>query len=287
MFSRGIGGRERWSFRGAVDKQTEPRASGDLSAASRQANVKTETAFRIMEQAGTVDKAVQVLWALCRAQGGVSLGALSGELSLPKPTVHRLLSTLQSHDLVEQRKDGHYALGVGLLRLGLGAQAGDPFVRAARPELECAARELGETFFLVAARGGKLVVLEKVEGTGMLRAAPEVGGEVPVPTTATGRLFLALAPELLSPSAQPTRSLRAAVARARARGFDLNQGEWIFGLTVVAAPVHTGRRMFGTVACAGADSQLRGERLQQAIDRTKQAAARIMRALSVEGGEER
>ncbi len=34
--------------------------------------------------------------------------------------------------------------------------------------------------FLIGARAGKLVVLDKVEGTGFLRAAPSVGTEVPI-----------------------------------------------------------------------------------------------------------
>ena len=37
----------------------------------------------------------------------------------------------------------------------------------------------------------------KVEGTGMLRVAPDVGAEVPVDVTASGRLYLGFAPELL------------------------------------------------------------------------------------------
>lgn len=238
-----------------------------------------------MEHAGTVDKALQILWALSRARGSASLSALAAELSLPKPTLHRLLGSLAAHELVEQHADGRYALGVGLLRLGLGAQAADPLVRAARPALEQAARDFGETFFVVGARGGKLVVLDKVEGTGVLRAAPSVGSEVPVGSTASGRLYLGLEPDLLAVPVETQRKLRQAAARAVARGFDLNQGEWITGLTVVAAPVRANGRMFGTVACAGADSQLRAERLDQAVQWTKQVATRVTRALSMEASE--
>ena len=233
-----------------------------------------------MEQSGTVDKALQLLWALSRACGSASLSELASELRLPKPTAHRLLATLCRHELVEQRADARYALGVGLLRLGLGLQASDPFARAARGHLELAAREFGETFFLVAAKGGRLVVLEKAEGTGVLRAAPSVGSEVPVVSTASGRLFLGLSPELLGPQHEVSPTLRQGIARAVARGFDLNQGEWIAGLTVVAAPVVSEGRLFGTVACAGADSQLQGDRMEQAVQWTKQVALRVSRALA-------
>ena len=238
-----------------------------------------------MERSGTVDKAVRVLLTLQQKGEPVALAELAASTSLPKATLHRLLVSLLDHDLVEQDKDARYALGIGLVRLGLGALTVDPFVRLARPELERAARAFGETFFVVAARAGRLVVLEKVEGTGVLRAAPSVGAEVPVELTASGRLFLGLAPELL---AEPARALsrvtKRAIDRAVSRGYDLNEGEWIDGLFVVAAPVVALNRLFGTVACAGVVTQLAGERREEAIRRTRKVAERIAR--SIEGRKE-
>jgi IclR family transcriptional regulator, acetate operon repressor len=231
-----------------------------------------------MERSGTVDKAVRVLSALQRAGGPVALAELAATTGLPKPTLHRLLASLVHHDLVEQDGEARYGLGVGLVRLGLGALTVDPFVRVARAELERAVRAFGETFFLVAARAGRLVVLDKVEGTGMLRAAPNVGTEVPVELTASGRLYAGLAPELLAESTRQKVDKRA-VERALKRGYDLNEGEWIDALFVVAAPVVALGRMFGTVACAGVERQLAGERRDEAIRRTRKLAERITRAI--------
>lgn len=232
-----------------------------------------------MEQSGTVDKAVRVLEALRHAQGAASLSALAATLDMPKPTLHRLLASLCAHDLVEQHDDGRYALGVGLVRLGLSALSVDPFVRVARVELEREAHLFGETFFLVGARAGRLFVLDKVEGTGLLRAAPSVGTEVPVDVTASGRLYLGLAPTLLRETADTRRVSKRAVDKAVAQGWDMNQGEWISGLTVVASPVFALSRMFGTVACAGAASQLSGAKLDEAVRRIKRVSTRVVSAL--------
>jgi len=235
---------------------------------------------------GTVDKAIKTLVALSHSAGPVSLAGLASTLGLPKPTLHRLLASLAAHDLVEQDGEGRYALGVGLVRLGLGALALDPFVRVARSELERAVRAFNETFFLVGARAGRLVVLDKVEGTGLLRAAPTVGTEVPVDLTASGRLFLGLAPGALSDGARAKRVSKRAIERAVERGYDLNEGEWIDGLLVIAAPVLVNGRLFGTVACAGAITQLGGERRDEAIQRTRKLAERITRALGARRREE-
>jgi len=181
--------------------------------------------------------------------------------------------------LVEQQADARYALGVGLVRLGLGALSLDPVVRACELELERAAHELGETFFLVKARGGRLVVLSKVEGTGMLRVAPDVGSEVPVEVTASGRLYMAFAPELLAGNPGVTRVSAAAVKRARSRGYDVNEAEWLPGLSVVAAPILSKGELLGCVTCAGPAVRLTAARLKIAISATCGVAERVSLSL--------
>jgi len=232
-----------------------------------------------MERSGTVDKALRVLEVLHQAQAPLTLAELSRALSIPKPTTHRLLASLQNAALVEQQDDGRYALGVGLVRLGLGALALEPVVRASQLELERAAHELGETFFLVKARGGRLVVLSKVEGRGMLRVAPDVGAEVPLEVTASGRLYMAYAPELLAGNPGLSRVSPASVKRARTRGYDVNEAEWLPGLTVVAAPILRGDELLGCVSCAGPAVRLNAARLKVAISATCGVAERVSRSL--------
>ena len=228
---------------------------------------------------GTVDKAVRVLSVLHQAKAPLALAELARALGIPKPTAHRLLASLLNASLVEQHADARYALGMGLVRLGLGALALDPIVRAAELELERAASELGETFFLVKARAGRLVVLSKVEGTGMLRVAPDVGAEVPVDVTASGRLYMGLAPELLAGNPSARRVSAALVKRAALRGYDVNEAEWLPGLTVIAAPILVHGELRGCVTCAGPEVRLRGAELKKAISATRGVAQRVSRSL--------
>ena len=58
--------------------------------------------------------------------------------------------------------------------------------------LEAEAHSLEETVFLVAARAGRIIVLDKAEGPGFLRAAPRVGAAVPGHAPAVGKPYLAL-----------------------------------------------------------------------------------------------
>jgi DNA-binding IclR family transcriptional regulator len=183
-----------------------------------------------------------------------------------------------------------------LVALGLGVLESEPIVVAARPVLEEGAQALGETFFLVAARAGRLVVLDKAEGTGFLRAAPRVGSSVPAHATAVGKLYLAFAPEQLDAErdlgAQAFTdrtlinhgALESEVEAVRKSGHAYNRDEWIPGLSVIAAPVWLGDRLMGAVALAAASTQLESLGAQVPAQRVAEAAERISARLDGTGG---
>jgi DNA-binding IclR family transcriptional regulator len=246
------------------------------------------------ESPGTIDKAVDVLFALHGAVRPQGVTALARSLGLPKSSTHRLLATLTRRGLVERAEAGRYRPGIGLVALGLGALEREPLCAAAAPVLESEARSLGETVFLVAARVGRLVVLDKAEGTGFLRAAPRVGAVVPAHATAVGKLYLGLAPEQLDPSEGPLarftprtlrseRALARAAGQARDAGYAENRDEWIDGLSVVAAPVFARGELRGAVAVAASTPRMAALG-REARDRARAAAQRI--GARLEGGGE-
>lgn len=225
--------------------------------------------------AATVEKALDVLFHLHDAGGSLGLTEIGRDLDLPKSSCHRLLASLMERDVVEQDERGRYRPGLGLLALGLGAQAREPVVRAARPVLEAEARALGETVFLVAERRQKLRVLDKCEGSGFLRAAPDVGDDVPFDVTAAGRLYRVHSRAEFASEAPLDPEDRLVVAR----GYATNRDAWIDGLSVLAVPIWQGtsggRRDFvATLALGAASSRFESigeaaiaERLLDAADR--------------------
>ncbi len=216
---------------------------------------------------GSIDKALDVLFALHGRDEACGVTELARHLDLPKSTAHRLLTALVRRSLVERDARGHYRLGFGLVSLGLGALDQEPLVHAAREPLAAEAARLGETVFVVAARGGVLRVLGKAEGTGVLRASPRIGSTVPLHATAVGKVYLVWAPTAVHAPVEPlarftARTVRslAALTRAlplvRARGFAVSDEEWIEGLAVVAAPVHGAAGLLGTIAIGTASPRL-------------------------------
>jgi DNA-binding IclR family transcriptional regulator len=161
----------------------------------------------------------------------------------------------------------------------------------ARPVLDEEARALGETVFLMAPRSAGMLVLDKAEGVGFLRAAPRLGELVPLHATAAGKLAFAFAPERFAlddvalevfteRTLRDREALRAEVERARKQGWAENHGEWIDGLSVVAAPVlldvaGSGRRLVAVLAAAAATPRLRELGVTRVARRIVDAARRI------------
>jgi DNA-binding IclR family transcriptional regulator len=239
-----------------------------------------------MEALTSVEKAVDVLFALHGAPASLGVTALGHELGLPKSSAHRLLATLTRRGLVERDASGRYQPGIALVALGLGALEREPLDALARPTLEQEADVLGETVFLVGARAGRLYVLDKAEGTGFLRAAPRVGEAVPVHATAVGKLFLAFAPALVELPAgalqrftprtlASRRTLERAVETTRAQGFAENRDEWLPGMSVVAAPILSRGEMRGAVVVAAPSARLEEIGREQTARRMRAAATRI------------
>ena len=238
----------------------------------------------------TIDKALDALFLLSERPRAVRLADLARELGMPRSSAHRILAPLVRRGLAEQDSDGRYRAGFALMALGLNVASREPLASAAKPVLESAAAELGETFFLVVARAGKLVVLEKAEGNGFLRAAPQLGAGVPVHVTAAGKLYLAYAPEQVefetmerytAASLRSRKALAAEVERVRAQGWATNIEEWQPGLAVAAAPILSHGRLHGTVALATVVARFTAIGLTTAIRRVVHAAEGI--ALRIEG----
>jgi DNA-binding IclR family transcriptional regulator len=249
---------------------------------------------KTLDSQGTVEKAVEVLFHLHGESGPRGVTDIGRALGLPKSSAHRLLTALGRRALVERDERGHYRPGIGLVALGLGALEGEPVVAAARPVLADAAAKLGETCFLVAARSERLIVLDKAEGTGFLRAAPTVGASVPVHATAVGKLFLAYDPAAVAAPTEPfeaftqytaidARRLGLEIERVRQAGYAESREEWTLGLSVLAAPIQFGERLVAAVAIAAPAQRYRELGTDRIAERTLAAAARIAARLEGTG----
>ncbi|MFC4119130.1 helix-turn-helix domain-containing protein [Nonomuraea zeae] len=143
------------------------------------------------ESAQTLERGLRLLRLLADGKNGRTPTELSAELSLSRPVVYRLLTTLMNEGFVRRDAEGRVHLGFGVLVL---AQAVQPLLRAAAvPTLRRLAEDVGATAHLTVAEGddGLAVAVVEPSWTNMHVAYRE-GARHPLVKGAAGRAILAL-----------------------------------------------------------------------------------------------
>lgn len=201
----------------------------------------------------SVAKAMELLQLLNTAGEPMSLTVLSARSGLPKSTVFGLLTTMRDYDVVSQRSDGKYALGLRLFEYGCRVSSSWNGSAVARPYMEHLAAAVNASAMLSICENGHVVTLDQVEGHGDLRIVSRLGAPLPIHCTSQGKVFLAHMPEseaagLLSRAAltpftphtvTDARALLASLPRIRADGYAVENGEYQIGLRSISAPVYT------------------------------------------------
>ena len=119
----------------------------------------------------SVDRALCILGILARL-GHAGVTEIAAELGVHKSTAFRLVTTLETHELVEQTEDrGKYRLGMGLVRLAGASTARLDVVQEARPVCRRLASECGETVNVAVLSDRSALYLDQVAGASALPVA--------------------------------------------------------------------------------------------------------------------
>ncbi|MDQ7850441.1 MAG: IclR family transcriptional regulator [Armatimonadota bacterium] len=242
----------------------------------------------------SLNRAFTLLMALGQASRPLSVAELIVRTGLPRPTVYRLVHTLELNGAVVA-SDGRYAIGPRVLWLA-GRRLGQIELRAAgRPHLVELARRTGETAHLAVLEQGQVVYIDKVESGGPLRMASTVGAIMPAHCTALGKSMLAFLPpaqlqEVLRTHGLPRRTantitdparLLAELAAVRARGYAIDNVENEEGIRCVGAPImdHRGQ-VAGAISVSGSVATITLERARRELSPlVREAAQHISRTL--------
>lgn len=213
----------------------------------------------------SLDRGIALLHLLAEAgQDGRRLAEIQRETGLSKPTVHRLLSTLKRHALVEQADNSkRYCLGPEIAVLGWSATRRLYDLKDVCDEdMAALATGTGDTSFLVVRSGYETICIDRQTGAYPVKAfTVDVGARRPIGIGATGIALLAAmttaqADEALvamEPAfAQYPASLpkvRAAISAARRSGYALSDGTVLKGVRGLAMNIRNARGK--TVASMG------------------------------------
>jgi len=136
-------------------------------------------------------RAFAVLEEVVRAAAPMSLDEVTQACGLPKPTVFRILSLLQSADLLRREPlTKRYAVGPRLTAFALDLWRQSTLRVQWHRALEQAVEAIGESCNLTILEGDRVLYLDRVETRRPLRLHLEPGTRVPLHCTASGKLFL-------------------------------------------------------------------------------------------------
>lgn len=194
-----------------------------------------------------------VLEEVAKAGEPVTPTTVNEFLKLPKPTIHRLFSTLVEEGFLQRDIGGRaYLPGPRLRGLSGGVLSSSRIRASRRAILTRLSHEIGETCNIALPDGDSMVYIERVETEWPLRIQMPTGTRVPLYCTASGKLFLStmndqeLASYLTAtdlkrraPGTFVDRAdLEAAINRTRARGYATDRGEFLPDMIAVAVPIN-------------------------------------------------
>ncbi len=219
---------------------------------------------------------------------------LYARIDLPKPTLHRLFSTLEQEGFIERQPDGRrYLPAPRLRRLAMRVASAAPQRAEVLLILQALSEQIGETCnFSIPERSGMKYV-DRAETKWPLRLNLPVGTVVPFHCTAAGKLYLSsLPPERLRrllDSLSPARhgpntiteraALEAQIATIRDQGFAEDDEEFTGGMIGIAVGVRTEGRLMGTLSFHAPTQRLDLPRARRHVTLLNETAKRIAAVL--------
>ena len=138
-----------------------------------------------------VDRVLK-LFSFLQVNGApIRLAELPAALDAPKSTIYDLVNILAEAGLLEIReKDGLVFFGRLMHVYGSSYLRANDVIARGRAMVDTLARETGETSELCIRLRGKQVIIHACPGSRPMRISSEVGSQIPIPWTASGRLLM-------------------------------------------------------------------------------------------------
>lgn len=221
-------------------------------------------------QVPAVTRAIAILRFLARSPLPIGVNPIARQLDLVPSTCLHILRVLQDEGLVEfDAATKRYAIGIGILPLARAALQKNSFSALVQPRLSEFSAAFGVTSIATQlAEPAQMVVVALSQSSAAFRLQVDLGSRFPLLISATGRCFAAF-------NAPGEKALRhgfdklswdhppgfeewlAEIEQTRARGYAVDQGAYIAGVTVVAVPAFdAGGRMIRSLVAIGITERL-------------------------------
>ncbi|AXC48633.1 IclR family transcriptional regulator [Paracoccus suum] len=213
---------------------------------------------------------LQIIEVVASAARALTAAEINASLGLPKPTIHRLVVSLETEGFLARDLEGRGFLpGPRLREMMLGVMRSRLSLLPRHAVLVGLAEKVGETCNLAIPDGDAMVYIDRVETQWPLRIDLGIGSRVPLHATASGKMALSqLSDAALESYLARVRmrsytartittaaALRAEIARVRQAGYATDSAELVEGMIAVAVPIRDRKGRFCATLSFHAPSQ--------------------------------
>jgi DNA-binding IclR family transcriptional regulator len=269
----------------------------DTRASRKTTAAKPEPAKKAarIRQVPALTRGIAILRLLGRSDEPLGVQAIARALNLIPSTCLHILRVLADENLVTvDPVSKKYGVAAGLVALARSALRQHTFPVVVQPELDELAQSYGATAIGVEASGLEhMIVVAMARSDSPLRVHVDIGSRFPALISATGRCVAAFGTH---PKAEiearfaklrwdnpPTLvAWREEVRAAQTAGYAVDDGQYIRGVSIVAAPVRMPNGSINALVVVGVSEQMRRVGLTTIGENLHARAIRVSRAL---GGE--
>jgi DNA-binding IclR family transcriptional regulator len=240
-----------------------------------------------------LDRMVALLAALHTAGRPARIGDLARSLGAPRSTIYALVKTLVEAGLLEHvDATGEVFFGRTIYFYGMDYLRGHDLFGRARREVDRLAQETGELTQFCVMHQWKYTVAYMSAGSHSFRVSSDIGTQIPLPWTASGRLLIADLPDadirrIITPAdLNPPRSTAisldtfvAEVTQARRDGFCITSGLVDPFTHCIAVPVRDQANTVAATLCVVVKVDTPAQRMDDLLARLRASAG----ALSLSG----
>jgi DNA-binding IclR family transcriptional regulator len=207
--------------------------------------------FRMNDLFGAL-KPLGLLEAVAGMPHPATLAELAASIGVPRPTMHRWLSSLEAAGFLQRTLDGRrFEFAPRSSRLAFSILGNRPGGTLRHEILQRVVQEVGEACNLTVLDGTQVTYLDRVEAEWLLRISFQQGSKVPAYCSASGKLFLALMRPAkrdlllrLMPLERLTENtitkkteLLKELTEIRRHKYALDREEFLSGLVCLAVPI--------------------------------------------------
>jgi DNA-binding IclR family transcriptional regulator len=182
----------------------------------------------------------------------ISVMEISKNLNMLPSKVSRMLGTMEKEGFLEKNPETKkYRLGIQFFELGMVYAFHLPLRKIIRPHIEQMAKELNLTVGWAILRDNRVIVVDRIQNMNIDMLAQRIGLNLPIHTTAIGKLLLAYLPEeeqdkilesidlvkLTNATMVDKKLIKENLKVIKERGYATDEGETHEDLNGIAAPI--------------------------------------------------